>query len=103
MSFVFFLSPSVQVYACTFFAVYVWPHIARVRINASETDNPALGQLNRENEYFPIPVHDCEIGLARRFRQSRPASACSFHIQAESDAYLREIPPDFCDGVHLSI
>ena len=32
--------------------------------------NPARGQLNREDGYFP--------GLARRIRQFRPASACSF-------------------------
>ena len=39
--------------------------------------NLARGQLNRENEYFPIPVRAWELGLATRFRQSRPASACS--------------------------
>ena len=35
--------------------------------------NPARGQLSRGNEYFPVPVRACEFGLARRFRQSRPA------------------------------
>ena len=39
--------------------------------------NPARGQLIRENEYFPVPVRAWEFGLARRVRQSRPASACS--------------------------
>ena len=34
-------------------------------------------QLNRENELFPVRVRTEEFGLARRFRQSRPASACS--------------------------
>ena len=38
--------------------------------------NPARGQLNRENEYFPVPVRASEFGLARRVQQSRPASAC---------------------------
>ena len=39
--------------------------------------NPARGQLNREeNEYFPVRVRAWEFGLARRVRQSRPASAC---------------------------
>ena len=38
--------------------------------------NPARGQLNRGNEYFPVPVLAREFGLARRVRQSRPASAC---------------------------
>ena len=42
-----------------------------------EVANPAPGQLNRENEYFPVPVRAWEFGLARRFRESRPASACS--------------------------
>ena len=40
--------------------------------------NPACGQLNWENHYFPVPVGAREFGLARRFRQSRPASACSY-------------------------
>ena len=36
--------------------------------------NPARGQLNRESEYFPVPVRAWEFDLARRVRQSRPAS-----------------------------
>ena len=39
--------------------------------------NPARGQLNRENEYSPVPVLAWEFGLARRVQPSRPASACS--------------------------
>ena len=39
--------------------------------------NPARGQLNRENKYFPVSVRALKIGLARRVRQSSPASACS--------------------------
>ena len=39
--------------------------------------NPARGHLNKENEYFPVPVLAREFGLSRRFRQSRPASVCS--------------------------
>ena len=39
--------------------------------------NPARGQLERKNICFPIPVRAGEFGLARRVRQSRPASACS--------------------------
>ena len=38
--------------------------------------NPARDQLNRENEYFSVPVRALEFGVARRVRQSRPASAC---------------------------
>ena len=44
----------------------------------SKSANPARSQLmNREKECFPVRVHACEFGLARRVRQSRPASACS--------------------------
>ena len=39
--------------------------------------NPARGQLDRENEYLRVPVRTREFGLARRVRQSRPASVCS--------------------------
>ena len=41
--------------------------------------SPARGKLNRKNEYFPVRVElrAWEFGLARRIRQSRPASACS--------------------------
>ena len=52
--------------------------------------NLARGQLNRENEYFPVRVCAREFGLARRVRQSRPASA-STHLctQAESGVTTR--------------
>ena len=56
-----------------------------------KVENPAHGQLSRENEYFPVRAR--EFGLARRVRQSSPASACSFHTQAESGAYLRDSSP----------
>ena len=41
--------------------------------------NPARGQLNRENCYFPCP-HSCLriYGLAGQVRPSRPTSAFSF-------------------------
>ena len=39
--------------------------------------NPARGQLNKENENFPVRVRAREFGLARRVWQSHPASACS--------------------------
>ena len=45
--------------------------------------SPARGQLIKENEYFPVPVRACESGLARRVRQSRPASACSSPYSGE--------------------
>ena len=49
--------------------------------------NPACGQLNRENEYFSVPVRAQEFGLARQVRPSRPASARSFSILKLNLAY----------------
>ena len=37
--------------------------------------NPARGQLNRGNEYFPFPVRALQFSLAIRVRQTHPASA----------------------------
>ena len=42
--------------------------------------NPARGQLNRENAYFPVLVCACEFGSTRQVRSFRPALACSFSI-----------------------
>ena len=65
--------------------------------------NPVRGQLNRENEFFPVPVRACESGLARRVRQSRPASACSSPYIRLNMVLTCEIPPEFRGGVHLFI
>ena len=62
--------------------------------------NPARGQLNRENEYSPVPVRALEFGLARRVQPSRPASACSFSILRPNLVLTHVIPPDFRGGVH---
>ena len=62
--------------------------------------NPACGQLKRENEYFPVPVRAREFDLARRIRQSRPASVCS---SRPNIMLTYEIPPEFRGGVHLFI
>ena len=39
--------------------------------------NRARGQLDRENDYFPVPVRAREFGLSRRVQQSCLPSACS--------------------------
>ena len=65
--------------------------------------NLARCQLNSENKYFPVRVRACEFGLARRVRQSRPASACSFSILRLNLALTSGIPPEFRGGVHLLI
>ena len=44
---------------------YVWSHVyGKSMDHPGKVANPARGQLNRENKYFPV-------------RQSRPASASS--------------------------
>ena len=56
--------------------------------------NPARGQLNRENEYFPVPVRALEFGLARRVRPTRLTSAYAFSIILRLNLFLtRESPP----------
>ena len=51
--------------------------------------NPARVQLNRENEYSPVPVPE---NLVSRDRFSRPVphQPAHLHTQAESGAYLRD-------------
>ena len=63
--------------------------------------NPARGQLNRKNDFLPVPVRARKFGLARRFRPSRPASACSFSILRLNLMLTQGIPPAFRAGVHL--
>ena len=63
--------------------------------------NPSRGQLDRENENFPVPVRAWEFGLARRVRPSRPASACSFSTLRRNRVLTHGIPPTFRDGVHM--
>ena len=55
--------------------------------------NPARGQLNREDQYFPVR----ETGSAVPSR----VSPAHLHTQAECSAY--GIPPEFRGGVHLFI
>ena len=65
--------------------------------------NPARGQLNKESEYFSTLVRASELGLARRVRQSRPASACSFSTLRLNMVLTYRIPLAFRDGAHLFI
>ena len=61
--------------------------------------NPARGQLNEENNIFPVPVSRDGFGRPVPRQPSH-----SPHSQAESGAaYSREIPPAFGGGVHLLI
>ena len=62
--------------------------------------NPARGQLNRENEYFPVPVRDWEFGLGRRVRPSRPASACSIST-LRLNVELSHLPVSAAAAIYL--
>ena len=64
--------------------------------------SPARGQLNRENEYFPVPVRARDFGLTRQVRPSRPASACSFStLRLNLVLTYYGILPAFRGGVHF--
>ena len=52
--------------------------------------NPARGQLNKDNEYSPVPVRAWEFGLARRIQPSQPTSACSSPYSGWGKLRLRE-------------
>ena len=65
--------------------------------------NPARGQLNRENEYFPVPVRvlrirSRETGSAVLYRVSLLISVLRLNLEL-----THGIPPDFRGGVHLFI
>ena len=78
-------------------------HIWQIIDQPDKVANPSRGQLNRENEYFPVLVRAGEFGFARRVRPSRPASACSFSTLRLNLVLTHGIPLDFCGGVHLFI
>ena len=67
--------------------------------------NPSRGQVNRKNEYSPVPVSAFEFGLAKQVQPSRPAPACSFSVLRLNIMVLTHgIPPNFRGGgVHLFI
>ena len=65
--------------------------------------NPVCGQLNRENEYFPVPVRAGEFDLVRRVLPSRTAPVCSFSTLRLNRVLTRRVPPDCRGSVHLFI
>ena len=53
--------------------------------------SPARGQLNRENEYFPLSPCVPENSVSRDgFSRPVPRQPAHLHTQAESGAYLRD-------------
>ena len=83
----------VQLICASLSHTYYWYEVGMLKVSAcvymygdtyiKNIDEPgkvvslARGQMNKENEYFPVRVRALEFGLARRVRQSRPASAYS--------------------------
>ena len=98
-----FLCMFICICVCMFFCMYVCVVITynKSKYQPGKVTNSACGQLNRKNDYFPVPVRAREFGLARRVRQSRPASACSFSTLRLNLMFTYGIPPDFRGGVHL--
>ena len=88
------LSPLRDLGICTTAAV---PSIARIVITYSKTKdqsgkvaNPARGQLNMENESFPVPPFAPENLVSQDgFGSPVPRRPAHLHTQAESGAYLR--------------
>ena len=52
--------------------------------------NPARGQLDRENEYFPVPFAPENVVSRDGFGSSVPRQPAHLHSQAESGAYVRD-------------
>ena len=77
--------------------------IQQSRDQTGKVANSARGQLNRENEYFPVPVLAGEYSLARRVRPSSPTSGCLFSTLRLNLVLTHGIPPDFRGGVHVFI
>ena len=70
--------------------------------------NPDCGQLNRENDFFPVPVRALEFGLARGGSAvlSRVSPLLILHTRDESINIIitaHGFFSAFRDGVHLII
>ena len=64
--------------------------------------NPARGQLNRENEYSPVPVRGSEFGLAKRVHSAVPSRvSLLISILRLNMVLTYGIPLEFRGGVHL--
>ena len=52
--------------------------------------NPVRGQLNRENEYSPVPCMPENLVSRDGFSRPVPRQPAHIHTQAGSGAYLRD-------------
>ena len=65
--------------------------------------NPARGQLNRENNYFPVCVRASEFGLATGLAVPSRVSLLISILGLNMLLTYYGIPPEFRCGVHLII
>ena len=73
-----------------------------MRDQSGKVANPARGQLNRKNEYFPVRVLPENLVSRDGFGSPVPRQPAYLHAQAESEASYG-ILPEFRGGVHLFI
>ena len=72
-------------------------------MDPGEVDNPARGQLNRENEYFPSPFAPKNLVSRNGFGSAVPRQPAHLSILTLNLVLTHGIPPDFRGGVHLYI
>ena len=86
----------VCIYVCMYVCMYVFMYVYIFTTYSKSMDqptkvaNPARGQLNRENEYFPVPVRASELVSRDRFSSPVPRQPAHLYTQVESGAYLRD-------------
>ena len=90
-------------YVCKMYVCLSGHHIKQSMDQPGKIANPSRrGQLNRGNEYSPVPVRAQKFGLTSRIQPSRPASACSFS-KLRLNLVLTHGNTDFRDDVQLFI
>ena len=77
--------------------------IQQSRGQTGKATKSARGQVNRENEYFPVPALAGEFCLARRVWPSSSTSGCLFSTLRLNLVLTHGIPPDFRGGVHVFV
>ena len=70
---------------------------------SGKVSNPARGQLNRENEYFPVIFAPENLVSRDGFGSPVPRQSAHLHTQADLVLTYYGIPPEFRGGVHLFV
>ena len=75
--------------------IHVWSHIycSKSMDQPGKVANPARGQLNRENEYFPLPFVPENLVSRDGFGSPVPRQPAHRHTQAEYGAFLTGFLP----------